>query len=97
MQYHIPQNVQSRFTFFGDFGFFELIITLLGIGIGFILQGLISLFLSHLIVRLFIVLVFGTGAFMVTQKTPDGSLLDLLKKMKNWKSNQRRYLYGRWY
>lgn len=94
MQYHIPQNVSSRFTFFGDFGFLELIITVLGIGIGLILQGIISLFFSHLILRLFIVLVFGTGAFMVTQKTPDGSLLDLLKKMKRWKSKQRRYLYG---
>lgn len=96
MQYHIPQNVSSRFTFFGDFGFPELMITLLGVGMGFLLQGFISIFISHLVVRLLIVLVFGTGAFLSTQKTPDGSLLELLKKMKRWKSNQRRYLYGRW-
>lgn len=94
--YHIPQNVQSRFTFFGDFGFLELFITLIGVGIGIALQAIIGLFFPHLLIRLFIILVFGAAGFMVTQKTPNGSLLELLRKMKKWKSSQRRYLYGRW-
>lgn len=94
--YHIPQNVQSRFTFFGDFGFLELLITLIGIGVGLTLQAVIGLFFPRLLVRLSLVLIFGAAGFMVTQKTPDGSLLDLLRKMKKWKSSQRRYLYGRW-
>lgn len=93
--YQIPRNVETRFTFFEGFGWFELGFTLAGAVLGLLLGFIISAFSSSIFPRA-IAFIFGPGlAYFLTKPTPDGSILELLKKLKRWGERPRRYFYLR--
>ncbi|WP_227766357.1 PrgI family protein [Zhaonella formicivorans] len=93
MMYPIPRNVETRFTFFDGFGWFELFITLLGAALGLVVSLILSIFFSSLFLRIAAFLFCAGAAFFITRPTPDGSFLELYSKFRRWAKSPKRYYY----
>lgn len=95
MDYMIPKNVDSRFEFFTGFGWRELFITLAGVAVGFLLFFGIGLLISHLLIRLIVLVIPAFVAFLASAPNPRSgkALMDYFKDLKIYKSKQKRYFY----
>ena len=90
----IPKNVRARLEFFPGFGFRELGITVLGLGIGAIISFLIYLITNHVFSFLFAV-IGCTFGFLLSKPEPHTgkSPLSLIKDIRQYNSKPKRYYY----
>ncbi len=93
-KYLIPENVKSRFEFFPGFGFYELLITLIGVVIGAIIYFIISVFTNHPVALVAIPIVAG-GGFMLSKpdKRTGMSVLAMIENFKQFKTRQKKFYY----
>lgn len=93
--YIVPKNVKTRFVFFGEFGWYELLITTIGIVIGGILL-LIFGFFTKSIFRFVLLVVGAAVGYQVSYRNPRTglSLLKLLKNFKEFKAKAQTYYYS---
>ena len=92
--YLIPRNISNKFEFFPGWGWKELLILLVGLGIG----GVISLLLGLITpspARFLPILFFGGIGYVASQPVlADGSsALQIIKYYRQFKSGQKLYLY----
>lgn len=94
-QYLIPRNVNTRFTFFEGFGWKELFLCLLGVGIGILLFLILSIFFRNVFIKGIIAVFPVAAAFTVTRENPRTgmSLLKLLKDFRDYVGQQKLFLY----
>lgn len=92
--YIIPRNVNTRFMFLPGFGWKELFITLMGLGIGLILLFLSSFFTKSML-RIFLVFLPTITAFMLTVSDPKTgiSFIQLVRDLKEFNLSVRKYYY----
>lgn len=92
--YLIPRNISNRFEFFPGWGWPELVILLLGIGIG-TLFCILAGFATHSPARFLPILLFGAMGYMATKPImADGSTaLQIIKYMQRHRYTQKLYLY----
>jgi hypothetical protein len=93
-EYLIPRNVSTRFMFIPGFGWRELFIGLIGLGIGLILFFIVSIFTESML-RIFLVFIPTIAAIMLTISDPKTgvSLMQLLKDLKEFNMSVRKYYY----
>lgn len=92
--YLIPRNISNRFEFFPGWGWKELFILLIGLGIGGViclLLGLITLSPARFLPILF----FGGVGYVVSQPVmADGSTaLQIIKYYRQFSKGQKLYIY----
>lgn len=94
--YLIPRNISKRFEFFPGWGWKELFILLIAIGIGASLALILGLVISSP-VRFLLIVLFGGIGYMATQPVmADGSTaLQILSYMQRYRQAQKLYLYRR--
>lgn len=92
--YLIPRNISNRFEFFPGWGWPELIMLLVGIGIGVLICFLLG-FVTHSPARFLPILLFGAIGYIATKPTmADGSTaLQIIKYMQRYNHSQKLYLY----
>ncbi|MCR8987670.1 PrgI family protein [Brevibacillus laterosporus] len=92
--YQIPKNVKARFEFFTGFGMSDLVITSMGALLGAGLFYLAGLF-TNSIGKVFLIVLPTVVFFLVTREHPltKRPLYVTIFHIKQWKSNQRLYLY----
>lgn len=94
--YLIPRNISKRFEFFPGWGWKELFILLIALGIGTVLSFTLSLVISHPACHLLIVLFGGIGYMSTQPVMADGSTaLQMLSYMQKYRQSQKLYLYRR--
>jgi hypothetical protein len=105
-QYMIPVNVNSSFEFFPNYGWKQLIITIIGFTLGYLVQYIINIFLgfieistsSKLVIRTLIISVITAiaifGSIPVSRKGL--SPFEFLIKLNKFNKKQRvfYYVYG---
>lgn len=92
--YLIPRNISNRFEFFPGWGWPELIMLLVGIGIGVLICVLLGL-ITHSPARFLPILLFGAIGYIATKPImADGSTaLQIIKYMQRHNNSQKLYLY----
>ncbi|MCP1312093.1 PrgI family mobile element protein [Paenibacillus tyrfis] len=90
----IPKNVRTRMEFFTGFGWFELFILLIGLGVGILLFG-IAFLITHSFITLLFIVVGGTAGFLLGKPNPYTGMnaLSFLKAFKAFKTKRNRYFY----
>lgn len=92
--YLIPRNISKRFEFFPGWGWRELVITLIALGIAVIIVFLLGLFISSPIRYLPGLFVVALGYLCTQPVMPDGSsALDMLKYLNRFRRGRKLYLY----
>lgn len=93
--YMIPKNVNAKYEIFPGFGMFELLISLVGAGIGAALFYLVKLLGVPLPLALFIGIIFPVTAFFSSMNDPRTgmSLILMLKHFRQYKDRQKKYFY----
>lgn len=94
MDFLIPKNVKTRYTFFEGFGFRELGLTLIGLAAGGLLFGLFYVITDSL----FSIVCIGFGGglgFVISKPDPrtGRSPLELLKSWRAFRKKQKKYFY----
>lgn len=93
-EYIIPKNVRTRVEFFSGFGFKELFLFLVGLGVGFLIFGAVYLLTDSLLSFIFLGLGGGVGFFLGKPDPRTGkSALDLLTDYQSFNMKPKRYFY----
>lgn len=92
--YLIPKNVKVRFEYFPGFGNLQLIVTTIGLGIGFLFFWLFG-FITESFFRVILIAFFGAMGFFISVSHPKTgrNLMDFIKDSRKFKSGVRRYTY----
>ena len=92
--YLIPRNISNRFEFFPGWGWRELIITAISVGIGLIFSFLIGLATLSPVKYLPVIIFAAIGYTASRPVMADGSTaIQIVKYIQRFKYSQKRYLY----
>lgn len=93
-EYLIPRNVDTRFMFIPGFGWKELFISLIGLGIGLMLFFTVTIFVQSML-NVVLVIVPTVFAVMLTISDPKTgvSFMQLIKDFKEFNMSVRKYYY----
>lgn len=93
-QYIVPANVSTSFEFFPGFGWKELIVVAITLGVGFLGFVATEQFIT-IQIRIGILVFPPVTAFFVVKRDANTgiSLLNMLRNVKEFKKQQHLYLY----
>lgn len=92
--YIVPKNVKTRFQIFEGFGWFELFLFLLGLGIGAMISGILYFVFRSLFCFIFAVFGGAVGFFLGKPDPRTGrSALDLVNDYKDFNTRPKKYYY----
>ena len=88
MMYLIPKNIKVKREIFKGFGIFEIIAVTISLGLGFLLQMLVSGFRLKIMVFFILPLL----VFLLFMPLPNGStFLKIFRKYLKYQFNQKKY------
>lgn len=93
--YIVPKNVRARFQFADGFGWFELLICLVGVITGGVIAAVVFLITKSPFSLTFLVFGGALGFFLGKPDPRTGqSALDLIKDYKAFNTKPKRYYYS---
>ena len=88
--YLIPKNIKVKKEIFKGFGILEIVVIGISLGIGYLLQMLVSDFKIKVILFIFLPMI----TFLLLLPLPNGStLFSIFKRFIVYETSQKKYLY----
>jgi len=90
MMYLIPKNIKTKREIFKGFGILEIIVIAISLGLGYLLQLLVTDF----VLKVFLFVLLPLTSFFLLLPLPNGSTaLSIFKKFLLFKRRQKNYKY----